>query len=170
MRDRMILYRDQFDLDDCFRCLLSGSVFHGGDPAIAGNWQLPSEFFEKYWFLTIDYNLRRYTNEWRKLQGLKEINPDIIPNDKQQPVFNQQTEPGLSYQDLSGYLGVQINTKNQQQEQEQDTILTPIQLMNGYGITNTAASGNQKPRPAQPSSSPWDSIMMGQKNYGKKIN
>ncbi|KAI9266115.1 hypothetical protein BY458DRAFT_587307, partial [Sporodiniella umbellata] len=73
MRDRMILFRDQFDLDDCFRCLLSGSVFHGGDPAVAGNWQLPAEFFEKYWFLTIDYNLRRYTNEWRKKQGLEEI-------------------------------------------------------------------------------------------------
>lgn len=71
----MILFRDLFDLDDCFRCLLSGSVFHGGDPAVAGNWQLPAEFFEKYWFLTIDYNLRRYTNEWRKKQGLEEIQP-----------------------------------------------------------------------------------------------
>ncbi|KAL0145175.1 hypothetical protein V8B55DRAFT_1459199 [Mucor lusitanicus] len=38
----------QFDLDDCFRCLLGHSVFHGGDPAIAANWQLPPEFFEKY--------------------------------------------------------------------------------------------------------------------------
>ncbi|KAI9471951.1 MAG: hypothetical protein EXX96DRAFT_509784 [Benjaminiella poitrasii] len=82
MRDRMILYRDLFDLDDCFRCLLSSSVFHGGDPAVAGNWQLPAEFFEKYWFLTIDYNLRRYTNEWRKKQGLKEI-PTLNKNEKQ---------------------------------------------------------------------------------------
>ncbi|KAI9490750.1 hypothetical protein BDB00DRAFT_768352, partial [Zychaea mexicana] len=73
MRDRMILFRDQFSLDDCFRCLLSGSVFHGGDPAIAGNWELPVEFFEKYWFLTIDFSLQRTTNRWRRMQGLEEV-------------------------------------------------------------------------------------------------
>ncbi|KAI7875269.1 uncharacterized protein EV154DRAFT_606869 [Mucor mucedo] len=214
MRDRMILYRDQFDLDDCFRCLLAGSVFHGGDPAIAGNWQLPSEFFEKYWFLTIDYNLRRYTNEWRKLQGLKEINTNTatIPNEKQQlhpqtPGFHPSpnttntttNNTGLSYQDLSSYLGVQIDSKQQQQQhqqqqqqqqqqqnqqqqqqqqqnQQQDSsMLTPIQLMNGYGILNTAAGETQKSKPAAPplpptqssssSPSPWDNILMGQKNY-----
>ncbi|ORX48198.1 hypothetical protein DM01DRAFT_1338668 [Hesseltinella vesiculosa] len=77
MRDRMIIFREQFDLDDCFRCLLSGSVFHGGDPAAAGNWQLPKIFFEKYWFLTIDYTLRRTTNRWRKLQGLHELESDL---------------------------------------------------------------------------------------------
>ncbi|KAG1174849.1 hypothetical protein G6F70_004511 [Rhizopus microsporus] len=98
MRDRMILFRDLFDLDDCFRCLLSGSVFHGGDPAVAGNWQLPAEFFEKYWFLTIDYNLRRYTNEWRKKQGLEEIQPPA-PIDlhslspPQQPLSQPQLQP-----------------------------------------------------------------------------
>ncbi|KAI8374559.1 uncharacterized protein BYT42DRAFT_576740 [Radiomyces spectabilis] len=75
MRDRMILFRDLFDLDDCFRCLLGNSVFHGGDPAIAANWQLPLEFFEKFWFLTIDYDLRRTTNKWRRLQGLNDIDP-----------------------------------------------------------------------------------------------
>jgi hypothetical protein len=105
----MILFRDQFDLDDCFRCLLSGSVFHGGDPAIAGNWQLPAEFFEKYWFLTIDYNLRRCTNEWRKKQGLKEL--AVVPD--------EALPQNLSYDDLSQYLG-------------QDGV-SPIQLTNGYG-------------------------------------
>ncbi|KAI8074489.1 hypothetical protein BC940DRAFT_288375 [Gongronella butleri] len=77
MRDRMILFREQFDLDDCFRCLLSGSVFHGGDPAIAANWELPKAFFEKYWFLTIDYTLRRTTNRWRRLQGLNDLEHDL---------------------------------------------------------------------------------------------
>ncbi|KAL9547894.1 hypothetical protein MBANPS3_005945 [Mucor bainieri] len=101
MRDRMILYRDQFDLDDCFRSLLSGSVFHGGDPAVAGNWQLPEEFFKKYWFLTIDYNLRRYTNEWRKKQGLKEINGNIptledAPQQQQQQQQQQQSPVNTS--------------------------------------------------------------------------
>ncbi|ORZ22385.1 hypothetical protein BCR42DRAFT_447698 [Absidia repens] len=81
MRDRMILFREQFDLDDCFKCLLSASVFHGGDPAIAANWQLPKVFFEKYWFLTIDYTLRRTTNRWRRLQGLNELENDFAKGD-----------------------------------------------------------------------------------------
>ncbi|KAG0745525.1 hypothetical protein G6F57_001581 [Rhizopus arrhizus] len=106
MRDRMILFRDLFDLDDCFRCLLSGSVFHGGDPAVAGNWQLPAEFFEKYWFLTIDYNLRRYTNEWRKKQGLEEIqlptaSTDIPPHDQQPEMSQIQLANGLSMMGIS---------------------------------------------------------------------
>ncbi|OBZ83303.1 hypothetical protein A0J61_08644, partial [Choanephora cucurbitarum] len=148
MRDRMILYRDQFDLDDCFRCLLGGSVFHGGDPGVAGNWQLPAEFFEKFWFLTIDYNLRRCTNEWRKKQGLKELKtnitslnegakpsqaPSSVPFNSasstksttstasipSEPIYTNQSpvnpsmgiRPELSYDQLQGYLGVQIGSK-----------------------------------------------------------
>ncbi|KAI7886096.1 hypothetical protein K492DRAFT_156312 [Lichtheimia hyalospora FSU 10163] len=71
MRDRMILFRGLFDLDDCFRCIISDSTFHGGDPADPSNWQLPSEFFQKFWFLTTDYTLQRITNKWRKIQGLQ---------------------------------------------------------------------------------------------------
>ncbi|KAG0172775.1 hypothetical protein DFQ28_002936 [Apophysomyces sp. BC1034] len=59
MRDRMILFRDQFDLNDCFQCLLGHAIFHGGDPTVAANWQIPAEFFEKFWFLTTDYDPRR---------------------------------------------------------------------------------------------------------------
>lgn len=73
MRDRMILFRDLFDLDECFQCLIGNSVFHGGDPAVAANWQLPPEFFDKFWFLTIDFSLQRTTNRWRRMQGLSEI-------------------------------------------------------------------------------------------------
>ncbi|KAI8373256.1 hypothetical protein BD560DRAFT_394441 [Blakeslea trispora] len=116
MRDRMILFRDQFDLDDCFRCLLGHSVFHGGDPAIAANWQLPSEFFEKYWFLTIDYDLRRTTNKWRRLQGLDDL--DFKQQQKQQleelrqmnelqPILEQHGHhQQLDSSDISALLGI----------------------------------------------------------------
>ncbi|KAI7886258.1 hypothetical protein K492DRAFT_115540, partial [Lichtheimia hyalospora FSU 10163] len=73
MRDRMILFRDLFDLDDCLRCLIGNSTFHGGDPAVPSNWQLPAEFFDKFWFLTTDFSLQRITNKWRKAQGLDEL-------------------------------------------------------------------------------------------------
>ncbi|CEP14258.1 hypothetical protein [Parasitella parasitica] len=204
MRDRMILYRDQFDLDDCFRCLLSGSVFHGGDPAIAGNWQLPEEFFKKYWFLTIDYNLRRYTNEWRKKQGLKEINGDIPtleePQQQQttmdtdslsqftQPSHTQQQQQQhisssmypqppplqnvyqnagqrpMTYDDLSGYFGMQLNhpaATATATSTASSSKLTPVQLTNGYGnTTGSSLEQQQKPQSA------WASLI-GNRNYGK---
>lgn len=92
MRDRMIIFRDQFDMDDCFNMLITQAVFHGGDPGDASSWELPAEFFAKYWFLTIkyvthsfshqisiqtltqyfSYDLKR-TNRWRRLQGLNEL-------------------------------------------------------------------------------------------------
>ncbi|KAI9025829.1 hypothetical protein CLU79DRAFT_66004 [Phycomyces nitens] len=99
MRDRMILFRDQFDLDDCFRCLVGNSVFHGGDPALAGNWQLAPEFFEKFWFLTIDYDLRRTTNRWRRLQGLHDIAPNAF----------QRAQPQVSFSDLSSFFGLAVH-------------------------------------------------------------
>ncbi|CAO3616662.1 unnamed protein product [Mucor fragilis] len=212
MRDRMILYRDQFDLDDCFRCLLSGSVFHGGDPAVAGNWQLPEEFFKKYWFLTIDYNLRRHTNEWRKKQGLKEINgniPTLEESSQQQPssvntsspsqftpplpVPPQQTGPSsqhsqpnmysqppalqhvpqpmdrhsMTYDDLSSYLGMQLNSSRATPAANMpaaaaatntsSTNLTPVQLTNGYMMGSTS---QPQPKPQ----SAWESLI-GSRNY-----
>lgn len=205
----MILYRDQFDLDDCFRCLLSGSVFHGGDPAVAGNWQLPAEFFEKYWFLTIDYDIRRYTNEWRKKQGLEEINPNIPSinhggetpmtttppqsQQKQQPVYVNNPPPpsaipqqvvNLSYEDLSGYLGVQLNKHQPQQESQpppppppqQKDHITPIQLTNGFGIMGSSPVAAVNSRnlmsgqaQAQQQPSPWQNLLVGSKNYGTVI-
>jgi hypothetical protein len=39
--------------------------------------RLPKAFFEKYWFLTIDYTLRRTTNRWRRLQGLNDLENDL---------------------------------------------------------------------------------------------
>ncbi|KAI9286740.1 hypothetical protein BC943DRAFT_321304 [Umbelopsis sp. AD052] len=76
MRDRMIIFRDQFDLDECFALLLRGAVCHGGDPTKAECWELPVEFFKRYWFLTIDYDVSR-TNKWRRLQGLQDIQPTL---------------------------------------------------------------------------------------------
>ncbi|CAO3590135.1 unnamed protein product [Absidia cylindrospora] len=39
MRDRMIIFQDQFDLDDCLRLLVNEAYFHGGDITLAGNWE-----------------------------------------------------------------------------------------------------------------------------------
>jgi hypothetical protein len=72
MRDRMILFRSQMDYDRCFSLLMDHAVFHGGDPTLSKNWEMPPEFFSEFWYLIIDYDLER-TNHWRRLQGLAEI-------------------------------------------------------------------------------------------------
>ncbi|ORY91227.1 hypothetical protein BCR43DRAFT_566773 [Syncephalastrum racemosum] len=75
MRDRMILFRDFFDLDDCFRCILEGSSFAGGDPIAAASWQLPAEFYEKFWFLAHDYSCKEVKQRWPRLQA---FNTDVL--------------------------------------------------------------------------------------------
>jgi hypothetical protein len=51
MRDRMILFRDHFDADECFNLLATKSIFLGGEVTNPSNWALPERFYEKYWFL-----------------------------------------------------------------------------------------------------------------------
>ncbi|KAI8090160.1 uncharacterized protein B0P05DRAFT_464337 [Gilbertella persicaria] len=150
MRDRMILFRDQFDLDDCFRCLLAHSVFHGGDPAIAANWQLPPEFFEKYWFLTIDYDLRRTTNKWRRLQGLGEL--DFKQQQKQQeeerkqvdinelhlgPMLEQYSHQQLNPTDISALLGISFGKTVSQDPKNNSSYASSLSSDSSY---NTASS------------------------------
>ncbi|CDH60412.1 hypothetical protein RO3G_07291 [Lichtheimia corymbifera JMRC:FSU:9682] len=112
MRDRMILFRDLFDLDDCLRCLIGNSTFHGGDPAVPSNWQLPPEFFDKFWFLTTDFSLQRITNKWRKAQGLDELQQQNS-NDH---VSNNATG-GQSLPDMSELASFFFPSTQQQQQQ-----------------------------------------------------
>ncbi|RCI05333.1 hypothetical protein CU098_013551, partial [Rhizopus stolonifer] len=96
---------------------------------------LPAEFFEKFWFLTIDYNLRRCTNEWRKKQGLKEIKssiPSLNESEKNSRTSKKASypastpspdhshsqhsrhstmniKPELSYEELQGYLDMMMS-------------------------------------------------------------
>jgi hypothetical protein len=48
------------------------AVFHGGDPTLRKNWEMPPEFFSEFWYLIIEYDVEQ-TNHWRRLQGLTEI-------------------------------------------------------------------------------------------------
>ncbi|RUS15820.1 hypothetical protein BC937DRAFT_91962 [Endogone sp. FLAS-F59071] len=72
IRDRMIVFRSYFDLDECFHALINEARFHGGDPAEPTNWELPARFFTDYWFLVVDSDLAR-TNKWRRIRGEKDL-------------------------------------------------------------------------------------------------
>lgn len=167
----MILFRDQFDLDDCFRCLLRGSVFHGGDPAVAGNWELPKEFFEKFWFLTIDFSLQRTTNRWRRMQGLKELEPYYPPAES-----NKQ----VTVADISSFLGYELNkssypssisstSSNNSKPRSTDELFfsTPIQLTDGHQYYfNRLPKQQQPPDPFFSSSlDSWDTLMTPSQNH-----
>ncbi|KAI8144092.1 hypothetical protein BJV82DRAFT_513859 [Fennellomyces sp. T-0311] len=185
MRDRMILFRDLFDLDDCFRCLIGNSVFHGGDPAVAANWQLPPEFFDKFWFLTIDFSLQRTTNRWRKLQGLKEL---------PQGSEKRQTSPALAaalanMPQLSSALNSfpppslnnnkSINKNNNYASSlasdtsssgESDSTLffaSPVQLTNGYMPTSQPQDKETDLLMDTSTCHPWDTMLSPSDNdYG----
>lgn len=74
MRDRMIIFRDQMDYDRCFAMLLNEAVYHGGDPTMSESWELPADFFSEFWYLTIDYDIKK-TNKWRREKGLEDVAP-----------------------------------------------------------------------------------------------
>ncbi|ORZ21609.1 hypothetical protein BCR42DRAFT_407924 [Absidia repens] len=98
MRDRMIIFRDQFDLDDCLRLLANEAYFHGGDITLAGNWELPISFFEKYWFLTIDYTQERISKRWKQLRT-KATTTDGLPTNIPSESHNQTPNHSLPLPD-----------------------------------------------------------------------
>ncbi|ORZ12620.1 hypothetical protein BCR42DRAFT_355714 [Absidia repens] len=69
MRDRLIIFRDQMDYDRCFSMLLDSAVFHGGDPTLSKNWELPHSFYGDYWFLCSKYDMETEAR-WRQMKNL----------------------------------------------------------------------------------------------------
>ncbi|KAJ2964065.1 hypothetical protein NQZ79_g922 [Umbelopsis isabellina] len=51
MRDRMIIFRDYYDANELFTCLLESSFFLGGQIADPDCWYVPPTFLKKFWFL-----------------------------------------------------------------------------------------------------------------------
>ncbi|GAA5811126.1 hypothetical protein MFLAVUS_004555 [Mucor flavus] len=91
MRDRMIIFRDQMDYDRCFTMMLNEAVYHGGDPTMSESWELPADFFSEFWYLTIDYDIKK-TNKWRRRKGLA----DVAPGPQQQQQQQQEREQQLA--------------------------------------------------------------------------
>ncbi|KAL9544138.1 hypothetical protein PS6_008911 [Mucor atramentarius] len=91
MRDRMIIFRDQMDYDRCFAMLLNEAVYHGGDPTMSESWELPADFFSEFWYLTIDYDIKK-TNKWRREKGLEDVAPG--PQQHQQHQIMSMLENG----------------------------------------------------------------------------
>ncbi|KAI7893878.1 uncharacterized protein EV154DRAFT_439194 [Mucor mucedo] len=93
MRDRMIIFRDQMDYDRCFTMMLNEAVYHGGDPTMSESWELPADFFSEFWYLTIDYDIKK-TNKWRRKKGLS----DVAPGPQQQDTTRSINWPTMMQQ------------------------------------------------------------------------
>ena len=49
LRDRLILLKDQYPLEELTRDLLQAIRIHGNDLLLAENWEVSIEFLKKYW-------------------------------------------------------------------------------------------------------------------------
>ncbi|RUS34697.1 hypothetical protein BC938DRAFT_479078 [Jimgerdemannia flammicorona] len=72
IRDRMIVFRESFDLEACIHMLMTKAKFHGGNPADPENWELPEEFFTEFWFCCVHSDVVR-TNKWRRARGAPDV-------------------------------------------------------------------------------------------------
>lgn len=52
IRDRMIIFQDYFNIDDCFQFLTQKSVFIGGDVRDTRNWVVDPKYSLQFWFLS----------------------------------------------------------------------------------------------------------------------
>ncbi|GAN02156.1 hypothetical protein MAM1_0017c01597 [Mucor ambiguus] len=52
IRDRMIIFQDYYNMDDCFQFLTQNTVFMGGDVRDTRNWVTDPEYSLKFWFLS----------------------------------------------------------------------------------------------------------------------
>lgn len=59
IRDRMIIFQDYYDMDNCFQYLTNTTVFMGGDVRDSRNWVIDPAYSMKYWFIChqlVDHN------------------------------------------------------------------------------------------------------------------
>lgn len=52
IRDRMIIFQDYYDMDECFQFLTQHTVFMGGDIRDTRNWVIDPRYSLKFWFLS----------------------------------------------------------------------------------------------------------------------
>ncbi|KAH6915248.1 hypothetical protein BKA70DRAFT_1258439 [Coprinopsis sp. MPI-PUGE-AT-0042] len=72
MRDRMILFKDKYDLVDCLIDWRRATTIHGDDVLAHSNWEVGEAFFRKYPFLT-EAGTLAVANRWRKERGEPEL-------------------------------------------------------------------------------------------------
>ncbi|ORY84074.1 hypothetical protein BCR35DRAFT_303120 [Leucosporidium creatinivorum] len=80
LRDRLILLKDQYDLQTLLNDLVDAVDLHENDILIPSNWELSEGFLRKYWYV-IDAEVLAISNRWRKERGEPELTMrSIVPD------------------------------------------------------------------------------------------
>jgi len=81
LRDRMILFRDRYELLDCALDLRRATIIHGDDVLAHNNWEIGEKFLRKYGFL-IDTAVLKVSNKWRRERGEPEVTSSDITGER----------------------------------------------------------------------------------------
>jgi len=81
LRDRMILFRDRYELLDCAMDLRQSIILHGDDVLAHSNWEIGEKFLRKYGFL-IDTAVLKVSNRWRRERGEPELSLSDINGER----------------------------------------------------------------------------------------
>ncbi|KAG6837942.1 hypothetical protein H0H93_008336 [Arthromyces matolae] len=77
LRDRMILYRNRYDLVECLIDYRRSVTIHGDDVLAHGNWEIGEKFLRQYGYL-IDKATLTIANRWRRERGEHELRSEDI--------------------------------------------------------------------------------------------
>ncbi|KAF8803700.1 hypothetical protein BYT27DRAFT_7144145 [Phlegmacium glaucopus] len=83
LRDRMILFRDRYDLLQCAIDLRQDITIHGDDVLAHSSWEIGEKFLRKYGFL-IDTAVLKVSNRWRRERGEPELLTSDITGERSQ--------------------------------------------------------------------------------------
>ncbi|KAI8099659.1 uncharacterized protein BX664DRAFT_382166 [Halteromyces radiatus] len=124
IRDRMIIFQDYFDMDECFQLLCSHSVFVGGDVRDSRNWVLDPIITEKYWFFShhlFDHHFDDCHMPEEMADLLKEWSSQPENQQQQQHHQSQQDHITISKEHHSSYSSSQPNKENQHTDTDNST-------------------------------------------------
>ncbi|KAI8878979.1 hypothetical protein K501DRAFT_194659 [Backusella circina FSU 941] len=82
IRDRLILFQDYYNADECFQALIQSTIFIGGDVRDAQNWKSDPSYSMKFWFVShhlFDQSLEDYLD----LKTVTSILEDYYSNDRE---------------------------------------------------------------------------------------
>jgi hypothetical protein len=79
IRDRLIIFQDYFNMDDCFTFLTQNTIFVGGDVRDKRNWVVRPEYSMKFWFLSHQLVDNSYDDTLVK-QDVEIINEEYMNN------------------------------------------------------------------------------------------
>lgn len=91
IRDRMILFQDYYNVDDCFQFLTRKSVFMGGDVRDTRNWVVDPKYSLQFWFISHSLVDQNY-DDCFDVEGLQNVAKEFMNNEDEEVVPNKSSD------------------------------------------------------------------------------